>query len=100
MTYVKLGEFGVSSGSVVVSDPCYRRYFDDEKQEQQKQKAFLFTLNGKITNVKNGNWISIVESEDTKLGRRNAKLIVLHKDLIDFVSKNQDDWNELPFCVE
>jgi len=65
----KLGTFEVTSGKLVVSDPCYSRWT---------------WCMGTLENVKNGTWTArILVSDEGELGKRVAELEVLHSTVKD-----------------
>jgi hypothetical protein len=61
-----LGKFDITSGKVMVSDPCY---------------TVGTWCQGQLDNVKNGEWVANVErSDEGSWGIRNAELIAYHSE--------------------
>jgi hypothetical protein len=93
---IKLGEFQVTSGKIIISDPCY-----DFKEGENNG---IFDLNTSVSNVHNGKWNGyIIRAKYGDWGKRNFLLCAVHsknkKDIVDIL--NDNSWEKITgVCVD
>ncbi len=77
---IDLGEFDITSGTVIVSDPCY---------------SLGTWCQGKLENVKKGKWMAFCHKADIEhWGNRVTVLTAMHKDL--YISKDGTEIEMIP----
>ncbi|MFL1675071.1 DUF4241 domain-containing protein [Paenibacillus dendritiformis] len=82
---IPLGQFEITSGKVVVSDPCYER---DENT----------MIMGVLSNVRNGTWAAHVQKTEVRdWGEACAKLIAYHISAAD--KPDELEWVKCNFIV-
>lgn len=88
-----IGSFVVTSGKLVVSDPCYTTLPDDDGEDRGS--------NEQLVNVANGDWYTVIDTYD--FGKDGGERIVgfwcNHDSTMEFEPTDNDEWLE-DLCVD